>query len=76
LRDPAVWRFRSGRPALGTRHNGRRVRALNPHAPADAALLTAISRGEFTLNGFRNRDLRTLLFNKAPGWCHAHTAIT
>jgi hypothetical protein len=49
-----------------TRHNGRRVRALNPHAPADAALLSAISRGEFTLNGFRNRDLRTLLFNKAP----------
>jgi hypothetical protein len=48
-----------------TRHNGRRVRALNPHAPADAALLSAISRGEFTLNGFRNRDLRTLLFNKA-----------
>jgi len=48
-----------------TRHNGRRVRALNPHAPADAALLTAISRGEFTLNGFRNRDLRSLLFNKA-----------
>jgi hypothetical protein len=51
------------RPA---RHNGRRVRALNPHAPADAALLTAISRGEFTLNGFRNRDLRTLLFSKVP----------
>jgi hypothetical protein len=48
------------------RHNGRRVRALNPHAPADAALLTAISRGEFTLNGFRNRDLRALLFNQAP----------
>lgn len=48
-----------------TRRNGRRVRALNPHAPTDAALLTAISRGEFTLNGFRNRDLRALLFNKA-----------
>ena len=46
-----------------SRHNGRRVRALNPHAPADAALLSAISRGEFTLNGFRNRDLRALLFN-------------
>ena len=49
-----------------SRHNGRRVRALNPHAPADAALLSAISRGEFTLNGFRNRDLRSLLFKTAP----------
>jgi hypothetical protein len=45
------------------RRNGRRVRALNPYAPADAKLLEAISRGELTLNGFRNRDLRTLLFD-------------
>jgi hypothetical protein len=44
------------------RRNRRRVRALNPYAPADAALLEAISRGEFTLNGFRNRDLRARLF--------------
>lgn len=47
------------------RRNGRRVRALNPYAPADAQLLEAISRGEFALNGFRNRDLRRLLFNDA-----------
>ena len=46
-------------------HNGRRVRALNPYAPADAALITAISHGEFALNGFRNRDLRQLLFADA-----------
>jgi hypothetical protein len=45
-----------------TRRDGRRLRALNPHAPADAALLEVISRGEFTINGFRNRDLRRLLF--------------
>ena len=44
------------------RRNGRRMRALNPYAPADAQLLEAISRGEFALNGFRNRDLRALLF--------------
>ena len=41
------------------------MRAINPHAPQDAALLETISRGEFTLNGFRNRDLRALLFRKA-----------
>jgi hypothetical protein len=49
------------RPA---RHKDRRVRPLNPHAPADAALLGAISDGAFTLNGLRNRDLRVRLFSK------------
>jgi hypothetical protein len=49
-----------------TKHNGRRVRPLNPHAPADAALIEAVGRGEFTINGFRNRDLRRLLFSAAP----------
>ena len=42
----------------------RRVRAINPHAPDDAVLLAAISRGEFALNGLRNRDIRPLLFPK------------
>lgn len=42
---------------------GKRVRALNPLARADAALLEAVSRGEFLVNGFRNRDLRRLLFD-------------
>lgn len=45
-------------------YQGRRVRAINPYAPDDAILLTAISRGEFTLNGLRNRDIRALLFSK------------
>ena len=47
--------------------NGKRVRALNPYSPQDASLLEAISRGEFTINGFRNRDLRNLLYHdKTP----------
>ena len=41
---------------------GRRYRALNPWAPKDGTLLELISRGEFTIQGFRNRDLRALLF--------------
>ena len=45
-----------------TTWKGRCVRALNPLAPADVELLEAINRGEFLLNGFRNRDLRSLLF--------------
>ena len=41
---------------------GRRVRALNPLAPADSALLAAVGHGEFMLTGFRNRDVRALLY--------------
>ena len=48
-----------------TTYQGRRVRALNPFGGDDAKLLAAIGRGEFTLQGFRNRDLRPLLFGNA-----------
>lgn len=48
-----------------TRWNGRPVRALNPLADGDATLLEAVSRGEFLLQGFRNRDLRGSLFGEA-----------
>jgi hypothetical protein len=48
-----------------TKWKGRPVRSINPLAPADAALLQAINRGEFLMNGFRNRDLRALLFAEA-----------
>ena len=45
-----------------THWKGRRVRALRPWSPEDSELLTTISRGEFNLNGFRNRDIRNFLF--------------
>ena len=48
-----------------TTWQGRRVRALNPLNPDDARLLEAVARGEFALHGFRNRDLRGLLFASA-----------
>jgi hypothetical protein len=50
------------RPVRGQK---KTARALNPLSRDDAALLEAVARGEFTLNGFRNRDLRALLFNGA-----------
>lgn len=43
---------------------GKRVRALNPLGAEDAVLLEAVNRGEFAINGFRNRDLRRLLFGE------------
>jgi hypothetical protein len=42
--------------------NGRRLRALRIGDPDDLALLRAISRGEYATNGFRNRDLRRVLY--------------
>jgi hypothetical protein len=48
-----------------TSWKGRSVRALNPLAPSDVQLLEAINRGEYLLNGFRNRDLRAALFPDA-----------
>lgn len=41
--------------------DGRRYRALNPLGADDAHLLEAISRGEWLVAGFRNRDIRQLL---------------
>jgi hypothetical protein len=40
-----------------------RVRALRPFAD-DQPLLEAVSRGEFLLNGFRNRDLQAILYTE------------
>jgi len=39
-----------------------KVRPLNVFRVEDADLLHAVSRGEFNVNGFRNRDLRAILF--------------
>ena len=38
------------------------MRALNPLGEQDAALLLAVNGGEFTLAGFRNKDVRGLLY--------------
>ena len=47
---------------VAVKKKGRRARALNPLSAEDAALLQAVARGEFTINGFRNRDIRALLY--------------
>jgi hypothetical protein len=49
-------------------YHGRRVRALRIGDRADVALLAAVARGEFATAGFRNRDLRELLYP-----AHSHT---
>jgi hypothetical protein len=49
---------RLGQPRMW---KGRRVRALDPLGQ-DRALLAAACRGEYVLNGFRNRDLQQVFF--------------
>jgi hypothetical protein len=50
------------RPA---RWKGGRVRAINPLSPEDTRLLEAVNRGEFAIQGFRNRDLRERLYGQS-----------
>jgi hypothetical protein len=52
---------------VAVKKKGRRARALNPPATEDAALLAAaVARGEFAINGLRNRDIRALLHPNPP----------
>jgi hypothetical protein len=44
------------------RWKGQRVRALHPFSSQDRTWLEIVNRGEFAVNGFRNRDLQRLLF--------------
>jgi hypothetical protein len=45
-------------PCQLAKRNGRRMRPLEPYAPSE---LDVISRGEFAINAFSNRDPRPLL---------------
>ncbi len=49
-----------------TTWKGRSARPLNPLAEEDVRLLEAVSRGEFLIAGFRNRDIRALWFHDRP----------
>lgn len=43
-------------------YDGRRTRGLNPLTGEDARVAEVLLHGEFSINGFRNRDVRQLLF--------------
>ena len=46
------------------RRQGERYRALNPFNDTDAQLIEVVNRGDWVIKGFRNRDLRPLLYGK------------
>jgi hypothetical protein len=50
-----------------TTWKGKRVRALHPFAAEEMALLTAVSRGEYTITGVRNREVRQELYGTDEG---------
>lgn len=47
---------------LPTRRGGRRYRGIRPFSANDLALINAVAQGEHAIVGFRNRDLRAILF--------------
>jgi hypothetical protein len=52
--------------------DGRRYRALNPWSEPDTALLQVLSRGEWMVSGFRNRDVRAALYPGQADVTQAH----
>jgi hypothetical protein len=52
----------------------RRHRGLNVLSAEDGRLLQAIQRGEYAIAGFRNRDVRVLLFGAGPSGVEAKKA--
>jgi hypothetical protein len=56
----------AARLTVAVRWQGRRYRAIHPLEPNDSALLQAIARAEWTLAGFRNRDIRSHIFKATP----------
>ena len=46
-------------------HGKQHYRALNPLGDADAELMAIVNRGEFAINGLRNRDVRVHLYGVA-----------
>jgi len=52
-----------GKICQPTQWNNKRVRALRPCSQEDTQLFQIVNRGEFAVNGFRNRDIQNLLFD-------------
>ena len=56
---------RTRRPVPARHGSHRRVAAFNPIHPDTAELFAAVLSGDFTINGFRNRDLQGKLYPAA-----------
>lgn len=59
--DPSAGRKLLNRVCEPKKQQGRSYKGLNFFQAADQKLIEALARGEFTISGFRNKDLRRLL---------------
>lgn len=59
--DPSAGRKLLNKVCEPKRQHGRSYKGLNFFHAADQKLIEALARGEFTISGFRNKDLRRLL---------------
>lgn len=66
LDDPSAGIREAEQIARPVRRRGRTYRGFNPFAGDDLDLFITLARGEFTISGLRNRDLRPKL-SKNPG---------
>src|SRR5580704_13168867 len=63
--DSTTLRELVGRVEKPVTWSSKRVRALHPLKNPDRRLLEIVSRGEFLINGLRNKDLQPLLYTTA-----------
>lgn len=59
--DPSAGRKLLNKVCEPKKQQGRSYKGLNFFHAADQKLIEALARGEFTISGFRNKDLRRLL---------------
>jgi hypothetical protein len=64
--DPGDARERMRRLAKPVRTDRRSHRGLNPARQEDVELIAAVMRGEHSIQGFRNADIRDQLFAATP----------
>ena len=61
--DPAKAQQCLNNLGLRIRHNGRSYRGFNPIAKLDLRLFLSVLRGEYSIMGFRNKDIRHQFFS-------------
>jgi len=68
LEDPSAGTKILQKVAEPAAENGRNYRGFNFFSADDDLVFSAIVRGEFTISGLRNKDLRKHMPGKTPGW--------
>lgn len=68
LEDPSAGTKALQKIAEPAEENGRNYRGFNFFSADDDLMLSAVVRGEFTISGLRNKDLRKLMPEKKSAW--------